>query len=140
MMFEFTLKPPGDVAYSFQKTGGNLGEGLGAEIKAVCSAPAKFAGREATVLLTSSLEFEDAEFLKAKHPTRSVGQVFADKNNVEALATVPAGRLLPLMAAIAAGQIAYISFYVGPFKARRADASGYHFEGQAQREASLTHP
>lgn len=103
MLFEFTLIPPGDVAYSFENTGGRLGEGLGAEIKAVCSAPPKFAGRVATVILSSSAQFEDPNFLKAKQEHQPVGSVFADKNNVEALAEIPAARFLPLMAAIAAG-------------------------------------
>ena len=63
--------------------------------------------------------------------------VFADKNSVEAEAHVPASRFLSLMAAIAEKQIVYISFYVGAFRARRADATGYYFEGHAQREAGL---
>lgn len=140
MLFEFTLIPPGDVAYSFENTGGHLGEGLGAEIKAVCSAPPKFAGRVATVILSSSAQFEDPEFLKAKQDHWPVGSVFADKNNVEALAEIPAARFLPLMAAIAAGQIAYVAFDVEAFKSRRADVKGYYFEGEAQRAAGLAHP
>lgn len=138
MLFEFTLIPPGDIAYSFENTGGWLGESLAAEIAAVCSAPPKFAGREARIVLSSSKGFEDAAFLAERNGQTSVGLVFADKNNVEAEAHVPPSRFLSLMAAIAAGQIAYISFHVGAFKARRADATGYYFEGHAQREAALS--
>lgn len=133
MMFEFTLVRPSDIAYNFENTGGHLGESLDAEIKAVCSAPAKFAGRLITVILSSSTQFEDPGFLKAKHEHRPVGSAFADKNNVKALAEMPATRFLPLMAAIAAGQIAHVAFDVGVFKSRRADVKGYYSEGEAQR-------
>lgn len=140
MMFEFTLVPPGDIAYSFENTGGRLGESLDAEIKAVCSAPPKFAGRVATVILSSSAQFEDLEFLKAQQEHQPVGSLFADKNSVEALAKIPAARFLPLTAAIAAGQIVYVAFDVEAFKSRRADVKGYYFEGEAQRAAGLAQP
>ena len=140
MMFEFTLVPPGDIAYSFENTGGRLGESLDADINAVCSAPPKFAGRVATVILSSSAQFEDLEFLKAQQEHQPVGSLFADKNSVEALAKIPAARFLPLTAAIAAGQIVYVAFDVEAFKSRRADVKGYYFEGEAQRAAGLAHP
>ena len=83
MMFEFTLISPGDVAYSFESTGGRLGEGLGSEIKAVhlsaWEGVRKIKTGWETADLFAFLTADPSEPVKSVHPAMPVILTQADE-------------------------------------------------------------
>lgn len=131
-MFEFQLVPPGSVAFSFDNLAGKISGGWEAEINATCLGPEKFAGRLATVLVSSSALFDDESLRTKSNPDLPIGLITANKNAVEVLVHIPSSMIPGLMAAIASGQIQYLTVAVADRRLQHARVFGLTFEGARQ--------
>ena len=132
-MFSFRLGSP-SFEYVLQAMRTNeLQQSLLTEWDGHCVAPAKLAGRAATLHLSAVDELENPEFLKARREHRSLGYIIANKNTVEATVYLPPRIVLTLLGpkSTDSGPL-YLSVQCDEYRAGRGYVSSVFIESERQ--------